>query len=278
MSSLNIIGSKPPQSSYARNQQWWSMQRYRIAMGGFALIMLLAISSWGSGSTTTTKEAMAEMGETQSDGVVEKPSITMHDAGGISYYHCKGTSTATKEKPLVMLHGAAFTKENWKTSGILDELCQTTTTKRRLSVFAVDLPVSKTYQDLIQFLEVLKSEGRISAHVALVTPSASGKTMITWAAQAATVKQTLPKYIERWIPVAANAINMQPEENIQRLDGLLPILAIYGDQDRPGKQSSERLQSLAGATVVELSGRHPCYLDSPNEFVTEVVKFIEEGG
>jgi pimeloyl-ACP methyl ester carboxylesterase len=135
--------------------------------------------------------------------------------------------------------------------------------------------VSATYKDLIKFLEALKVKKKIQAPVALVTPSASGFTMATWAAAASTVKDTLPKYIERWIPVAAVAFVRAPDQDVQRLQALLPILAIYGDKDRPGKQSSERLQTLAGATILEMAGTHPCYLDSPKEFVGEMIKFVD---
>jgi hypothetical protein len=104
--------------------------------------------------------------------------------------------------------------------------------------------------------------------------------MATWAAAAVAtrVKETLPKYIERWIPVASGAFLTAPERDIRRLQGLLPILAIYGDKDRAGKQSSERLQALAGATTLEMVGTHPCYLDSPKEFVYEVIKFVDSQG
>jgi hypothetical protein len=132
-----------------------------------------------------------------------------------------------------------------------------------------------TYKDLIQFLEAMKAQRKIHGPVALVTPSASGLTMVTWAAAADSVKETLPEYVERWIPVAAGAVLSAPEHDIQRLQGLLPILAIHGNKDRAGKQSSERLLAFAGATILEMTGTHPCYLDSPKEFVDEVIKFVD---
>ena len=53
-------------------------------------------------------------------------------------------------------------------------------------------------------------------------------------------------------------------------------MAIHGDEDSMGKKVTERLVSLTKARGVELEGRHPVYLDSPDEFVIEVLKFMEE--
>ena len=108
--------------------------------------------------------------------------------------------------------------------------------------------------------------------VSLITPSASGKTVVSWAASS-TVGETLSRYVRQWIPVAALAVNSAPDDELRRLSNL-SILAVYGDADKSGKASAEKLKSLAGAQVLEQVGRHPCYLDSPKEFVTEVSNFL----
>ena len=195
--------------------------------------------------------------------------ISTKEAEGISYYHCAGMGSGD-ELSLVLLHGAKFTKEDWKTpSGILEDLCKRET-QRKINVFAVDLPVQADHKDLMKFLD---SVADISKPVSLVTPSASGKTMVTWSAST-TVQETLPRYIKQWIPVAAIAVNRAPDDDIRKLGGL-SILAIYGNRDIPGKESSERLKSLAGARILEQVGGHPCYLDSPKEFVSELVNFLK---
>ena len=83
----------------------------------------------------------------------------------------------------------------------------------------------------------------------------------------------------QWIPVAAGAVLSTSREALEIFVDLeIPILAIYGDQDAKGKDSSNRLAGEAGAWTLELEGRHPCYLDSPNEFIRAVIDFIDNGG
>ena len=89
----------------------------------------------------------------------------------------------------------------------------------------------------------------------------------------------LSRMVRGWIPVAAGAVLSASTETIGVFIGLkIPILAIYGDQDAKGKDSSDRLAVEAGAWTLELEGRHPCYLDSPNEFIRAVIDFIDNGG
>lgn len=180
-----------------------------------------------------------------------------------------------------MYSGAKFTKKDWYTSGILEDFCSrsdraaTGGDQLRVSVFALDLPVSANHEDLMKVLDAMQDSDLLIKPVSLVTPSASGKTMVDWAASDDT--NLLAKYIQRWIPVAAIAVNNAPRSDMEKLKYLqLPILAIYGDQDAAGKLSSERLQEAANGKVVELQGRHPCYLDSPARFVTKVLRFLEE--
>ena len=58
----------------------------------------------------------------------------------------------------------------------------------------------------------------------------------------------------------------------------IPIMSIHGDQDGGGKRVTEKLQKLNDAEGIELEGRHPVYLDSPEEFVQEVMRFLDENG
>jgi pimeloyl-ACP methyl ester carboxylesterase len=200
-------------------------------------------------------------------------AITLGEDKGVPYYHCSGAGSGD-EVTLILLHGMAFTKEDWKKpSGILKDLC-TRETQRKLSVFAVDLPVTADFKDLTMFLDSLSGQGKVTKPVSLVTPSASGKTMATWAGSAA-VEHTLPQYISRWIPVAPVAFSSVPEHDIRNMINL-PTLAIYGSKDTRGKDVSNRLKEFANARVLELHGGHPCYLDSPKEFVDEVVAFLDQ--
>ena len=103
-------------------------------------------------------------------------------ASGISYYYCStvpniGTAAAISKAGLVLLHGSAFSKENWKSSGILDQFCSHVPD---LSVVALDLSVSATHNSLQQVLTALEDDNVISLPIAIVTPSASGFSVVEW--------------------------------------------------------------------------------------------------
>jgi pimeloyl-ACP methyl ester carboxylesterase len=199
--------------------------------------------------------------------------IVMGTIKHIPYYHCGGgQGTGNSVRHLVLLHGAAFTKENWKESGILDQFCKVP----NLVVSAMDLPVSAGHVELTSLLQAMQGEQLISSThpIALVTPSASGRTMIDWMTQGSVAE--IPNFVDKWIPVATVGLSKATDEQVKSLttvDGL-SILAVYGNRDKAGKVVSERLQSLAEAKLVELEGGHPCYLDSPDAFVQTVLEFL----
>ena len=211
-------------------------------------------------------------------------------------------------RELLLLHGAAFRASTWEESGILEGLCllgkqaaasdaSEGTVAGDLSVTALDLPVSADALYLNQAFKALWERGIISGEATyIVTPSASGSAMMSAASfavskdqhgesstmvegQAEDVSKILSRMVRGWIPVAAGAVLSASIETIGIfIDLEIPILAIYGDQDAKGKDSSNRLAQEAGAWTLELEGRHPCYLDSPNEFIRAVIDFIDNGG
>ena len=209
-------------------------------------------------------------------------------------------------RELLLLHGAAFRASTWEESGILEGLCllgkqaasdaSASTVAGDLSVTALDLPVSADALYLNQAFRALWERGIISGEATyVVTPSASGSAMMSAASfavaqehddestlihgQTEDVSKILPRTVRGWIPVAAGAVLSTSREALEIFVDLeIPILAIYGDQDAKGKDSSNRLAGEAGAWTLELEGRHPCYLDSPNEFIRAVIDFIDNGG
>jgi hypothetical protein len=171
---------------------------------------------------------------------------------GVDFYHCRDSE---EKKHVILLHGAMFTKEDWKTSGILQQFCSTP-------------GLTASHQDFIQLLEQSPSLFSRSLPVeAVVSPSASGKVVTDWMINGDI--STISKYIQTWIPVAAGSVHSTTEQQLEALrTSGIEILAIYGDQDKTaGHDTSMRLQQWSGATTVELKGGHPCYLDSPDEFV-----------
>lgn len=264
-----VVVAMSSNSPKVRYQQ--STWRSGLAAVLFVVVLILCFISFPTekNDLELSEEAVSAVSVKNEKDSVISVAISLEEAGEIPYYRCTGTGSDGNGLSLVLLHGAKFTKEDWKASGILEDFCKREAQKK-IDFFAVDLSVQADYKDLVNFLDSVPD---ISKPVSLVTPSASGKTMVSWAAST-TVHETLPRYIRQWIPVAAVAVNRAPDDDLRKFSDL-PILAVYGDADAPGKASSEKLQSLAGAQVLEQVGRHPCYLDSPKEFVTEVSKYIE---
>lgn len=202
-------------------------------------------------------------------------SSVSYASTSIEYYHC-GPHPDESTSELVMLHGAAFTKEDWKTSGILEKLCDLNNDEDGgdLTITALDLPVSATGDELMSVYDALVDKGVLSGRpVVVVTPSASGKAVVTLAAD----EEKLSKVMKGWIPVAPPAVGHADDEAFEYFNKLsIPVLAIYGDQDSMGKKVTEKLVKLVNAKGVELEGKHPVYLDSPDEFVQEVLQFLDE--
>lgn len=239
-----------------------------LVSAGLALLVLVlflyAVNANTSSRTTTSKPAERQsvaMGTKRTFESNQLPVVSGSTINNIDYYYCHGS-----EQHLVLLHGARFTKEDWKTSGILDRFCNV----QGLSVSALDLPVSASHVDLQNILNQMQSLKLFTAPVILVTPSASGKTITDWAMNGDVT--TLPSYVSKWIPIAAGSINSVTDEQLTTLKDQVPIFAIYGNKDTMGQQVTQRLADLAAADILEIEGGHPCYLDSPDVFVSAVLQ------
>ncbi|KAL3924371.1 MAG: hypothetical protein SGILL_001086 [Bacillariaceae sp.] len=144
-------------------------------------------------------------------------------------------------------------------------------------VIALDFPVSTNYQGLMQVLDDLSDasgeRALITGPVTLVTPSASGFSVVSWM-MSGDISQ-LPSYIAEWVPVAPVSLVSASDEQIAAVQSMFgfEILAINGNEDRAGGKYSTRLADLANATAIELVGRHAVYLQSPDEFVQTILDF-----
>lgn len=196
-------------------------------------------------------------------------------AAGIAYFHCfsKRSSNTAPLNELILLHGASFTKEIWETSGILDIFCGSK--YEDTAVTALDLSISATNDELQTVMDDLKLTGviRTLPLAGIVTPSASGATIVDWIFNGDVT--SLKNQINVWIPVASPSIFSYTDQDYTNTIGDWHVLAIYGDQDKSGKKISERVASgVTDSKVVELQGGHPVYLQSPDEFVDTVLDFV----
>ena len=112
----------------------------------------------------------------------------------LPYYHCGPLPTTTDNNnpnltELILLHGAAFTKEDWKSSGILDMLCDINNEEDEgnLSILALDLSVKADGAQLGLAFDALVSNGMLSGKpCTVISPSASGKAIVSLGEMAAT--------------------------------------------------------------------------------------------
>jgi pimeloyl-ACP methyl ester carboxylesterase len=230
-------------------------------------------SSATEGPTVTSTESASPTTEGLTVTPTESAStaLVVGTVGGVDYYHCAAAAGESDVLDVVLLHGASFTKENWKRIGILDTLCE----EPKLSITALDLANGSGGVELKNVLDAMRTEGMIQTDkpVALVTPSASGWTVINWIGT--DTVDSLLNYVGYWIPVASPAINYAGEDELKALAGRLDILAFYGSNDSGGKSVSERLQTLSNATVVEIADAgHSCYLDQPDVFIQKLLAFL----
>lgn len=189
------------------------------------------------------------------------------DARSVAYYHCASQMSPEGSTHLVLLHGAKYTKETWKESGILRALCE----NPHISVSAMDLPVSADHAEFMGMLNAMKDSHKIDLPVALVTPSASGKTIVDWMASGNL--QDLPSYVNKWIPVACASLKTSTEDQLAKMAELegFKIFAIYGDQDIAGRSVTNLLATSVQAKIMEIEGEHAVYLNSPDAFCTAVL-------
>ena len=200
----------------------------------------------------------------------------------IAYYHqaAASSSTSIQQHSLVLLHGSKFTKEDWIQNS------SSSTSKNIISLFhqqfpysisitAVDLPVKADHNQLVSLLEAMQDKGLISLPVSIVTPSASGFSIVDWIMNDDhDVTNKLPTYIHTWIPVASGSVLRFTNEQLTKIDLLedFHIFAINGNLDKMGKKVTKKLVKHTSTITksIELKGGHPVYLDSPNEFVNAI--------
>jgi len=224
---------------------------------------------------------------------IEKGTIAIAKvgkSGTISYYHCGPKynqhnnleESQQQNIEMLLLHGAAFSKENWLKSGLLDRLCTERNSNNNVSVTAVDLPVNSDGKDLNALFTVLVQHNIISGRpLSIVSPSASGKSIVSLAEYAKSntppEKDYLTQIVHSWIPVASGSVLKASEETLYMFKKYnIPILAMNGNEDEKGRLVTKRLVQYSNAEDVEIQGGHPCYFDSPNDFILLLFDFIEK--
>jgi len=211
----------------------------------------------------------------------------------LPYYQCQNTNAEEDNDELMevlLLHGAKFTKEDWKSNGILDLFCNAKeNVGTKMTFTAVDLSVQSSGEDVHSAFVALQSAPEDKSvltgnPVVVISPSASGKGIVElgeYYNEKTKLNQYLTKIIKAWIPVASPAVLKASESSIKSFAvAKVPVLAINGDKDAMGDKVTKRLYETLSKTdggdveAVVLEGTHPCYIDSPDDFVNTVLTFI----
>jgi len=250
------------------SRSYLSKSTFKILVSGIGVLFLLFALASRRPALEDNPSATESSPEMKKNNAVIIKSASIEGKQPIPSYQCS-RSTADKHLDVILLHGAAFTKENWKESGILQQFCDVS----RLRVSALDLDNGSNHEDLKAALMAMRSSGMIDPveKVAIVTPSASGFSMVDWAKND---KDGMLENVEYWIPVACPAVKSAESHVLEGMKSL-KILAVYGTKDGSGVPRSKPLEQYANAKLIEIEGRHPCYLDSPRNFVDAVVGFLE---
>lgn len=262
-------------------------------MRGLAVLLLFGVLVYLAGNVSTFASSSSSSPSSPSSGSTlaselaassDTSIVTVKTAGGMSaghlisgsvnnvaYYHCGAHTTAVHD--VILLHGAKFTKEDWKKSTILSKLCD----NGKLSVTALDLSVAadaKQLQSILKGLAVGEDLISPEGHYVVVTPSASGKAVVDWINSGSL--EELQETIALWIPIASPAISTASATKLKTLQqSKWPILALYGDKDAGGKKVSQRLGQEASAKVKEFPGPHPFYFDIPDQFTKYLLQELK---
>lgn len=171
-----------------------------------------------------------------------------------------------KGLPVLLLHGARFSSETWKSIDTLNVLASA-----GFHVIALDLPgygrseVSPLEPEVF-LAEAMTALGIESA--AVVSPSMSGQYSFPLVIRA-------PEKVAGFIPVAPAG-----SDRYLRLLKKVKVktLIVWGEKDEiiPMEKSDALAAVLEDSKRVILKGAgHPCYLDSPEEFHRELLSFLK---
>jgi abhydrolase domain-containing protein 14 len=183
--------------------------------------------------------------------------------GGVEVHVLVGG--APGQPTVLLLHGARYAAETWRTLGTLDRLVGA-----GYRVLALDLPgfgrspASDTPRGelLARLLPLVAGEP-----VVVVAPSLAGLYLLPLVAER-------PDLVLGWVGVAPAGI----AEHAAGLAGSsVPALLLWGAQDEtvPVSEARKLTSAVPGAKLVVLpKAGHACYLDRPDDFHRELLTFL----
>jgi abhydrolase domain-containing protein 14 len=172
----------------------------------------------------------------------------------------------THGQPVIFLHGARFQASTWRELETLDRVAQA-----GYRVYAIDFPgfgrspmCAWSHEDV---LKALIDQEAVSRPV-LVGPSMSGKICLDFVLER-------PDLVGGLVLIGAVGVH-EKREQLHTIE--VPCLVFWGGKDRVAPLESGKLlaEKIKGAELKVFEGAsHPCYLDEPYLWHTELLAFLK---
>ncbi len=194
--------------------------------------------------------------------MIENQSRWIEIEGGRVHFLIEGQEQG---RPVVLLHGASFSAETWKTIGTLQTLAES-----GYLAYAIDLPgfgkSSPSFGSPATWLRVLLDLLKIEKAV-IVSPSMSGRFSLPLVTEQ-------PERVAGFVAVAPVAIpTYQHQLNLITA----PVLAIWGENDRvvPLEQADLLVSSVKDGHKVVIPGAgHAPYMTAAAAFHKTLLEFL----